>query len=241
MTGLKSVFQREFAAYFATPLAFVFIVIFLILSQVMTFFVGGFYDRGQADLQSFFGFLPWLYLILIPAIAMRLWAEERKSGTLELLMTLPITPGAAVVGKFLAAWAFTVLALALTFPLWITVNYLGNPDNGAIFAGYVGAALMAGGYLAISTALSALTRNQVVAFVVAVSVCFLFTVAGLEIVQAFFPGGAGREIANFSFLNRFNAIAQGVVDLRDLLYFLSLIGFWLFLNRLFLDRARERG
>lgn len=241
MTGLNSIFRREFQAYFATPVAFVFITIFLILSQVMTFFVGNFYDRGQADMQPFFGFLPWLYMILIPAIAMRLWAEERKSGTLELLMTLPITPGAAVVGKFLAAWAFTGLALALTLPLWLTVNYLGDPDNGAIIAGYIGAVLMAGAYLAISAALSALTRNQVVAFVLAVSVCFLFTVAGLDILQAFFPAGAGAVVAGFSFLNRFTAIAQGVLDIRDLIFFAGMIGFWLFLNRLFLDRARERG
>lgn len=241
MNGWLSVFKREFRAYFATPLAYVFIVIFLVLSGVFTFFVGGFYERGQADLQPFFVYIPWLYLFLIPAIAMRLWAEERKSGTLELLMTLPIAPGGAVLGKFLAAWAFSAVALVLTFPLVITVNYLGNPDNGAIVSGYLGAMLMAGAYLGIGAALSATTKNQVVAFVLSVTVCFVFTVSGLEIVQAFFPDAIGKEVAKFSFLTRFNDISRGVVDLRDVIYFATLIGFWLFVNRLFLDNAREAG
>jgi ABC-2 type transport system permease protein len=178
--------RREFAAYFATPLAYVFIVIFLVLSGVFTFYLGGFFEGGQANLSAFFNFHPWLYLFLVPAIAMRLWAEERKSGSIELLMTLPITRFEAVTGKFLAAWVFSGIALALTFPMWFTVNYLGNPDNGVILAGYLGSFFMAGGYLAIGSCLSAVTRNQVIAFVVSVAVSFLFTVSGLPIVIDFF-------------------------------------------------------
>src|SRR5579885_2886112 len=172
------IFRRELASYFATPLAYVFIVIFLALAGALAFFLGNFFDRGQADLQSFFAFHPWLYLILIPAIAMRLWAEERKTGTIELFLTLPISITEAVLGKFLAAWAFTGIALVLTFPIWITVNVLGNPDNGVIFASYIGSFLMAGGYLAIGSCISAATKSQVIAFVVAAALCFIFTVSG---------------------------------------------------------------
>lgn len=245
MTGLKPVFKREFASYFATPVAYVFIVIFLVLTGIFTFFVGGFFQRGQADLEPFFIYHPWLYLFLIPAIAMRLWAEERKSGTLELLVTLPISTGAAVLGKYLAAWAFAGVALALTFPIWITVNYLGDPDNGVILASYIGSWLMAGSYLAIGAAMSSLTKNQVVAFVLAVTVCFLFTVSGLPIVLAFFeawaPDALTTLIASFSFLTHFNAIARGVLDLSDLLYFLSVIALWLFLGRMFIEAKKEAG
>ncbi|MBU2089874.1 MAG: ABC transporter permease, partial [Alphaproteobacteria bacterium] len=163
--GIWAIFKRELASYFATPLAYIFIVIFLVLSATFTFFMGGFFDRGQADLQAFFSFHPWLYLFLTPAVAMRLWAEERKSGTLELLLTLPVSVTATVLGKFLAAWVFTGIALALTFPIWITVNYLGNPDNGVILASYIGSFLMAGAYLALGSALAATTQNQVIAFV----------------------------------------------------------------------------
>src|SRR5688572_10687229 len=163
MRNVGIIFRRELASYFATPLAYVFIVIFLLLAGAFTFYLGGFYDRGQADLDPFFNFHPWLYLFLIPAISMGLWAEERKSGSIELLMTLPVTLAQAVWGKFLAAWSFAAVALALTFPIWITVNYLGDPDNGAIFAGYIGSLLMAGGFLAIGTCMSALTRNPVIA------------------------------------------------------------------------------
>jgi len=142
--GVWAIFKRELASYFLTPLAYIFIVIFLVLTATFTFFVGSFFESGQASLQGFFGFHPWLYLVLTPAVAMRRWAEERKSGTLELLLTLPVSIGSAVAGKFLAAWAFTTIALALTFPLWITVNYLGEPDNGVILASYIGSALLAG-------------------------------------------------------------------------------------------------
>jgi ABC-2 type transport system permease protein len=231
MNELLAVFRRELGGYFATPLAFIFIVIFLLTMGAFTFYLGGYYESGQADLTIFFNFHPWLYLFLIPAISMRLWAEERRSGSIELLLSLPVPLWAAVLGKFLAAWAFSGLALALTFPMWLTVNYLGDPDNGVILAGYLGSLLMAGGYLAIGSCLSAITRNQVIAFVVSVSVCFLFTVSGLPIVIDFFSGWAPQQvlntIASFSFLTHFNAITRGVIDLRDIIYFTTLIGAWL--------------
>ncbi len=239
MNQIWPIFKREFAAYFATPLAYVFIVIFLFAMGAFTFYIGRFYENGIADLTVFFGYHPWLYLFLVPAIAMRLWAEERRTGTMELLLTLPIPIWAAVVGKFLAAWAFTGVALALTFPIWITVNYLGNPDNGVILASYVGSFLMAGGYLAIGACISATTNNQVIAFVVSVAVCFLFTVAGAPIVIDFFQGWAPlvlvSAVSSFSFLTHFAAIAAGVIDLRDVLFFLSLIALFLTANVVVID------
>ncbi|RIK93607.1 MAG: ABC transporter permease [Proteobacteria bacterium] len=242
-TGLSAVFRREFMSYFATPLAYVFIVIFLAFTGIFTFYVGGFFERGQADLAPFFSFLPWLYLILTPAVAMRLWAEERKSGSIELLLTLPISTTAAVVGKFLAAWAFTGIALMLTAPLWITVNMLGDPDNGVIAAGYVAGFIMAGAYLAIGACLSALTRNQVIAFVLTVMVAFLFTMSGLPVVLNFFsswaPALVVEEIASFSFLTHFNAISKGVIDLRDLVFFVGMMAVWLFANVIVVDAKRD--
>src|SRR5690242_16869929 len=190
MRNVLTIFRRELAAYFATPLAYVFIVIFLVMAGILTFFVGNFFERGQADLQPVFTFHPWLYVVLIPALSMRLWAEERRSGTIELFLTLPISMTQAVLGKFLASWAFAGIALALTFPFWITVNYLGNPDNGVILASYIGSFLMAGGYLAIGACISAATSNQVIAFIVSVVVCFLFTVSGAPIVIDFFQAWA---------------------------------------------------
>jgi ABC-2 type transport system permease protein len=217
------VFRRELGAYFATPLAYVFIVMFLMLAASLTFYLGGFYERGQADLEPFFVFHPWLYLFLIPAISMRLWSEERRSGSIELLMTQPITLWQAVVGKFLAAWAFAALALALTFPIWITVNYLGHPDNGAILTGYLGSLLMAGGLLAVGSCMSALTRNAVVAFILGIAACFALLLAGLPLVLDAFrgwaPPGLVDAIASLSFLTHFEQIAKGVVDLRDVLFF----------------------
>ena len=171
MNTISALFRRKLKSYFATPVAYVFIVIFLVLMSTFTFYLGNFYERGQADLAPFFVFHPWLYLLLVPAIAMRLWAEERKTGSIELLMTLPVSTTEAVLGKFLASWIFVGIALALTFPIWITVNYLGDPDNGVIFAGYIGSFLMAGAFLSIGCFVSALTRNQVVAFVIAAAVC----------------------------------------------------------------------
>ena len=231
MKQLPVIFKRELASYFATPLAYVFILIFLVLSGVFTFYLGGFYESGQADLAPFFNFHPWLYLFLVPAIAMRLWAEERKSGSIELLMTLPITRFEAVTGKFLAAWVFAGIALLLTFPMIITVNYLGQPDNGAIFTGYLGSWLMAGGFLAIGSCMSALAKNQVIAFILAVVVSFLFIVSGFPLVLDAFSAWAPQmvldAIASLSFLTRFEAISKGVIDLRDLLYFVTLIAAWL--------------
>ena len=239
MSQLSVIFKRELASYFATPLAYVFILIFLVLSGVFTFYLGGFFESGQANLSAFFNFHPWLYLFLVPAIAMRLWAEERKSGTIELLMTLPITRFDAVTGKFLAAWAFAGLALLLTFPMVITVNYLGEPDNGAIITGYIGSWLLAGAYLAIGSCMSALAKNQVIAFILAVSVCFLFIVSGFPMVLDGFSGWAPQwlvdAVASLSFLTRFDAISKGVIDLRDLLYFLTLIAAWLAATAVVID------
>jgi ABC-2 type transport system permease protein len=239
MTQLPIIFKRELASYFATPLAYVFIVIFLVLSGVFTFYLGGFFESGQANLAPFFNFHPWLYLFLVPAIAMRLWAEERKSGSIELLMTLPITRFEAVTGKFFAAWVFAGLALLLTFPMIITVNYLGEPDNGAIVTGYIGSWLLAGAYLAIGSCMSALAKNQVIAFILAVSVSFLFMVSGFPMVLDGFSGWAPQwlvdAVASLSFLTRFEAISKGVIDLRDLLYFLTLIAAWLAATAVVID------
>jgi ABC-2 type transport system permease protein len=239
MNPILTLYKRELSSYFATPVAYVFIVIFLLLSGSFTFYLGGFYERGQADLEPFFQYHPWLYLFLVPAVAMRLWADERKSGTIELLLTLPVTMWQAVVAKFLAAWSFIGLALLLTFPIWITVNYLGAPDNGVILTGYLGSLLMAGAFLAIGACLSATTRSQVIAFILSVVVCFLFLLAGfplvLDVFRAVAPQGLVDAIAGLSFLTHFNAISQGVIDLRDLFYFLLVIGFWLYANAVVID------
>jgi ABC-2 type transport system permease protein len=239
MDAIRIIARRELAGYFATPLAYVFIVIFLALTGAFTFYLGGFYERGQADLAPFFNFHPWLYLFLVPAISMRLWSEERKSGSIELLMTLPVTMWQAVLGKFLAAWAFTAVALALTFPIWITVNYLGSPDNGVIVAGYLGSLLMAGAFLAIGSCISAANRNQVIAFIVTVAICFVFLLAGFPLVLDFFSGWAPQAvvdtIAGLSFLTHFASISKGVLDLRDILYFLLVIGTWLYATAIVID------
>lgn len=231
--------RRELAGYFATPVAYVFIVIFLAMAGALTFYLGGLYERGQADLQPFFAFHPWLYLFLVPAVSMRLWSEERKSGSIELLLTLPVTMWQAVLGKFLAAWAFVGIALFLTFPMWITVNYLGDPDNGVILASYIGSLLMAGGFLAIGACLSAATRNQVIAFILTVVVCFLLLLAGFPLVLDFFrallPAVLVDAVAGLSFLTHFNAISRGVIDLRDLLFFVLTIVFWLLASAVVID------
>jgi ABC-2 type transport system permease protein len=239
------IFRRELASYFATPLAYVFIVIFLVLAGAFAFFLGNFFDRGQDDLVSFFSFHPWLYLVLIPALSMRLWAEERKSGTIELFLTLPISMGAAVMGKFLAAWVFAGIALILTFPFWITVNVLGHPDNGVILASYIGSFLMAGAYLAIGACISAVTSNQVIAFVVSVVVCFLFTISGAPLVLDFFRAWAPLPlvdaIASFSFITHYAAITAGVIDLRDVVFFFSLIALFLAANVVLVDLKKSGG
>ena len=239
MNVMLAIMRRELRSYFLTPVAYVFIVIFLILTSTFTFYLGNFYERGQADLASFFNFHPWLYLFLVPALSMRLWAEERRSGSIELLMTLPVELWQAVVGKFLAAWAFTGLALVLTFPISITVNYLGNPDNGVVVAAYIGSLLMAGGFLAVGSCISATTKNQVIAFILAVVACFLLLLAGfplvLDVFSAWAPQALVDAVASLSFLTHFASISKGVIDLRDLVYFALLIGVMLYANTIVLQ------
>jgi len=231
MSPVLAIARREFAAYFATPLATVFIVIFLLLSGAFTFYLGDFFEIGQADLQSFCRFHPWLYLLLVPAVSMRLWAEERKTGTLELLLTQPVAIWQAVLAKFMAAWALLALALALTFPIWITVNWLGEPDNGVIFASYLGSALMAGSLLAAGGCLSAATRSQVVAFIFTLVVCLALLLAGfpmaLDPVRTIAPQGVVDAVSNLSVMTHFQAVTRGVLDLRDVVYFALSILAWL--------------
>ena len=241
MRNVLIIARRELGSYFATPVASVFIVIFLVLQGAMTFNLGNFLDRNQADLQPFFAFLPWVFLLLVPAVTMRLWAEERRLGTIELLLTLPITQAQAVLGKFLAAWAFCAIALLLTFPFVITVNVLGRPDNGVIACGYLGALLVAGAFLAVGSALSAATKNQVIAFVLAVAVCFVLAVASYPLVTDFLGthSPALSDIARrIGVLDRFQDFTRGIVSLRDLIYFASLIVFFLFLNTVILEQRR---
>jgi ABC-2 type transport system permease protein len=239
MHNIGVIFRRELAGYFVTPVAYVFLVVFLAVAGALTYFVGNFFERQQADLSAFFLFHPWLYLFLVPAIAMRLWAEERKTGTVELLLTLPVSVTQAVIGKYLAAWVFTGVALILTFPIWLAVNWLGEPDNGAILAGYIGSFFMAGGYLAIGACFSAWTKNQVIAFVLSAAVCLLFTLSGTQFVLSFvsgwLPQAFADTIASLSFLTHFNAIAKGVVELRDVVFFGSIIVLFLMANTIILD------
>lgn len=243
MHSINTIFKRELASYFSTPVAYVFIVIFLMLSGIFTFYLGGLFERGQADLKPFFAYLPWLYLFLVPAISMGMWAEERKSGSIELLMTLPVSVTQAVIGKFLAAWLFIGIALLLTFPLWLTVNYLGEPDNAVIFAGYIGAFLMSGAYLAVGACMSAITRNQVIAFIMAIVVCFGFILSGFPLVLDFFTDWAPQVLVNaissMSFLTHFNSITKGVIDLRDIIYFVSFIGCWLMANVILVEMKKS--
>jgi len=239
MRNVGIIMRRELASYFATPLAYVFIVIFLLLANYLAFFLGSFYERGQADLDSLFGFIPWLYLFLIPALSMKLWAEERNSGSIELLMTQPVTIWEAVLGKFFAAWIFTALALVLTFPLWITVNYLGRPDNGAILAAYLGSLLLGGGFLAVGSCMSALTRSQVIAFILAVVACFVLVVIGfpglIDLFRSWAPPALTDALVSLSFLGHFDSIRKGVIDARDLLYFAMLISFFLLATAIALE------
>ena len=239
MRAILTIFRREFVGYFTTPLAYVFIVIFLVLAGMLTFFVGNFFGRGQADLQPFFEFHPWLYLVLIPALSMRLWAEERRLGTIELFLTLPIRMTEAVVGKFLAAWCFAGVALVLTFPFWLTVNLLGYPDNGVILASYIGSWLLAGAMLAVGACISAVTKNQVIAFVVTAAVAFIFTAAGSPAVLGALQGWAPQwlidAVAQTSFVSHFSAITRGVLDLRNVAYFVSVIIAFLCANAILVD------
>ena len=241
MRNIVTIAERELAAYFATPVATVFIVIFLVLQGTLTFNLGNFFDRDQADLNPFFTFIPWVFLLLIPAITMRLWAEERRLGTIELLLTLPITQWQAVLGKFFAAWLFCGIALALTFPFVLTVNYLGNPDNGVIASGYVGSMLVAGAFLSVGSAMSAATRNQVIAFVLAVAICFVFTVASYSLVTDFLSKNTPvlAEVARrLAVLDRFQAFTRGVIAARDIVYFATFIGFWLFVNTVLVEQRK---
>ncbi len=242
MNGVTAIMRRELQSYFATPLAYVFIVIFLVLAGWFTFNFGNFYNGGQASLAPFFNYHPWLYLFLVPALSMRLWAEEHKTGTIELLMTLPLDVWQSVAGKFIAAWAFTALALALTFPIWITVNYLGEPDNGVIVAAYLGSLMMAGGFLAIGSFVSATTNNQVIAFIVTVVICFVMLMAGFQPLLSPLVGWVPLPIidavASLSFLTHFSSISKGVIDARDIIYFGLLIGTFLYANVLVLHMKK---
>ncbi|APH59528.1 ABC transporter permease subunit [Granulibacter bethesdensis] len=241
MRTILTIARRELAGYFATPVAVVFIVIFLLLQGILTFNLGDFFNRNQADLVVFFQFIPWVFLLLVPAITMRLWAEERRLGTIELLLTLPIRQSEAVIGKFLAAWAFCGIALALTFPFVITVNYLGEPDNGVIASGYLGAMLVAGAFLSIGAAVSAMTKNQVIAFVLGVAVCLLFALASYSAVNDFLSQTVPSIvplIRRFSVVDRFLDFSRGVISVRDLVFFASFIGFFLFLNTVILEHKK---
>lgn len=228
---LGAIFKREFVSFFATPVAYVFIFMFLSLSAVFTFYLGDFYDRGQADLSVFFNYLPWLYLFLAPALAMKSWSEEMRSGSIELLMTLPVRTWQAVLGKFFAIWLMLGVALVFTFPLWLTVEYLGQPDNPAILTSYLASFLLAGCYVAISCCLSACTQNQVIAFILSVVVCFAYVLIGTSMVtqslQNWLPDVVIDTLASMGFLHHFSALSKGVVALSDLIYFVLVIGLWL--------------
>ncbi|GGW86335.1 ABC transporter permease subunit [Alteromonas halophila] len=234
--------KREFASFFSTPVAYVFVAVFLVLSGILTFFFGDFYERGQADLLPFFNVNPWLYLFLVPAIAMRSWAEERKTGTVELLMTLPVSLGQVVLAKFLAAWSVLGLTLMLTFPLWLTAAYLGNPDHGIIVAAYIGSWLMGGAFLAIGMCMSALTKNQVVAFILAILVSFLFVVSGTAMVLDAFEPWANSliidTIASLSFLTHFSAMAKGVLALNDVVFFILVIATGLYASLVIIEQKK---
>lgn len=243
---VKTIAKRELSGYFSSPVAYVFIVIFLLLTGFFTFMAGGFFERGEASLIAFFLWHPWLYLFLVPAVGMRLWSEERRMGTMELLLTYPITAWQAIVGKFLASWIFLLLALVLTAPIWYTVNYLGKPDNGVIFAGYLGSFLMAGAYLSISCMTSAMTRNQVVSFIISVVVCLLLILAGWppvtrlvdQLSDKFNMPGLVEAVAAFSVMTHFEGFQRGVIDSRDVIFFLALIVFSLFTTSVIIRNHR---
>lgn len=245
MGNIKTIAKRELSAYFASPVAYVFIVIFLLLTGFFTFMVGSFFERNEASLAAFFMWHPWLYLFLVPAVGMRLWSEEHRQGTLELLMTMPITPWQAIVGKFLASWLFLGIGLALTFPMIMTVNYLGDPDNGVIWGAYVGSFLMAGAYLAITCLTSSMTRNQVIAFIISVVVCLILILAGWPPVTSFVTQMAPDMpwlvslVSSFSVMTHFEDFQRGVIDSRHLIFFLSVIGFSLFSTSVMLNSSRS--
>ena len=244
LSNVKAIAKRELGAYFASPVAYVFIVIFLLLVGFFTFNVGQFFELGEASLTSFFYWHPWLYLFLVPAVGMRLWSEERRQGTMELLLTMPVTTWQAILGKFLASWAFLAIALLLTFPIVLTVNYLGDPDNGIVFAGYIGSLLLAGAYLAISSMTSAMTRNQVVSFIVSVVICLFLIIAGFGPVTDLLTNWGSASlvdtIASFSVITHYDPFQKGIVDIRHVIFFLSVIAFSLFTTGVII-RAHRAG
>ncbi len=235
--------KREIGGYFASPVAYVFIVIFLLLCGFFTFMLGGFFERREASLVSFFLWHPWLYLFLVPAVAMRLWSEERRLGTMELLLTMPVTGWQAIVGKFVASWLFLALALALTFPVVLSVGYLGSPDYGVIFCGYVGSLLLAGAYLAVGCLTSAMTRNQVISFILSVVICLFLILAGwppvTNLLVRWAPGWLVDTVAAFSVIPHFDGFQKGVLDSRDVIFFLSIIGFSLFTTGVIIRNVRS--
>ena len=240
--NIKAITKRELGGYFASPIAYVFLVIYLLLTCFFTFTVGSFFERGEASLVSFFTWHPWLYLFLVPAVGMRLWSEERRLGTMELLLTMPVTTWQAITGKFVASWLFLALALALTFPVVVTVNWLGDPDNGVIFAGYVGSALLAGSYLAVASMTSAMTRNQVISFILSVLICLFLILAGYEPVTGLLSKVAGPRVvevvAAFSVMTHFEGFQRGVLDTRDIVFFASVMGFALFTTGVIIRNQR---
>lgn len=242
MSPIAAVFRREFKSYFATPIAIIFLTVFLVLSGFFTFKLGQFYELGQADLRGFFLWHPWLFLFIVPAVSMRLWAEEKKSGTIELLLTFPVTLFEAMAGKFLAAWAFIGIGIILTFPIVLTVRYLGDPDMGVVFVSYIGSFLMAGAFLAIGIAVSAATNNQIISFVISTTLCLLLILLGYEPVidtlVEVFPAGFVDQIANLSFPYHFEAIQRGVIDFRDLFYFVSVMIAGLIIGAVILERSK---
>lgn len=242
MRQIAPIFKREFLGYFRSPVAYVFLIVFLLASVGLAFFAGGFFKGGIATLESYFTFHPWLFLFLVPAVGMRLWSEEKRTGTVELLFTLPVTTLEAVIGKFLAAWAFLTLAILLSFPMPITLGYLGDPDWGVIVSGYAGSILMAAGYLGVCSLMSGLTKNQVISFVLSVFICFMVVLLGTSMFTSFLTGflslpvSVADVISNFSFLTHFDAFTKGIIDPKDIVFFLSLVGFTLFLNVVALER-----
>lgn len=243
VSNTMEIFRRELKSYFESPVAYVFLIVFLMLVGFMTFSISHYYEMGQADLRTFFFWHPWVYLLLVPAASMRLWAEERRSGTIELLLTLPITMTQAVIGKFLAAWAFLALGLVLTFPVVISTAYLGDPDLGVVFSGYIGSVLLAGTYLSVGMLTSAMTRNQVISFVVALVACLFLVLAGwppvTEMLVNWAPNWLVKGVAAFSVMPHYESIQRGVLDLRDIGYYLSVIAVMLFGTHLVLDSRKS--
>ena len=242
MKRVIPILKRELMSYFRSPVAYVFIFIFLVSTTGTTWYLGNFYNSNQASLEMFFFFHPWLYLFLIPAAGMGLWAEDRRSGTIEILLTLPVSLPQVVLAKFLAAWIFLALALALTFPMVITTAILGDPDGGVILTGYLGSFLMAGAYLAISSFTSSLTKNQVISFILSFLICLIMVLLGWGVLSRtlldIFPVGVADAITSFSFTTHFNGLRRGLIDMRDVVYFLSIIAFMLLANIVVLENQK---